>query len=259
MTSFKPLWAVIILVVLAAMFMLSPFAQKDLMAADKAQDQAVVAMGEKAEQKASTATKAATSAAEGKVAKVVSENAIADAKLLSPEHVLAARSMGNPDAPVKMEEFASLSCPHCAHFHNDVFPKIKEAYIDTGKVYFTFTDFPLNAPALEGALIARCLPENRYFKFLGFLFEKQADWAFSGEYRNYLKQNARLLGLTGKDADQCLSDARLRGGIVEKMQKAGKEHEISSTPSFVLNNEERLKGAQNFENFSKAIDELLEK
>src|SRR5690606_15453244 len=66
-----------------------------------------------------------------------------------PDTPLGVRTLGNPDAPIKVEEFASLTCGHCAAFHNSTFLQLKSKYIDTGKVFFTFTDFPLNAPALD--------------------------------------------------------------------------------------------------------------
>ena len=108
--------------------------------------------------------------------------------------MLADRSLGNPDAPVQVHEFASLTCTHCADFSKQTFEAFKVAYIDTGKVFFTYHDFPLNAPALEATMIARCLPETRYFQFVSFLFQTQDKWAFSEDYKKSLNQNVKLLG-----------------------------------------------------------------
>lgn len=266
MKSLKPVWVVVLCVAVAAIFMLSPYGQKALMADDTKADSAqtsVVAMAEtetEAEVEAETTT-TSDGIVETTAPKEISAEATittsANADTTSEAHVLMPRTLGNPDAPVKIEEFASLSCPHCADFHTHVFPKLKSEYIDTGKVYFTFTDFPLNAPALEGALIARCLPEARYFKFLSFLFEKQADWAFDGMHTQYLKQNARLLGLGEEDANECLSNEKLRMGMVSKMQEAQKQHQVNSTPSFVINNSKVVSGGQSFEAFKEEIDALL--
>ncbi len=172
---------------------------------------------------------------------------------------LASRTLGNADAPVTVEEFASLSCGHCARFHKDVFPKLKKEYIDTGKIRFTYTDFPLNAPALDAAMISRCLPESRYFQFVKFLFDTQDNWAFSRKHRESLKQNAKLLGLTDEAFDSCLNNQDLRQGLVEIMENAGKSHEIKSTPSFIVNGNQVLKGGQSLSSFQKIIDPLLKK
>src|SRR5215831_3460001 len=85
-------------------------------------------------------------------------------------------AIGKPDAPVTIIEYSSLSCPHCAAFHKDVFPALKSEYIDSGKVRFVMREFPLNESALGGAVIARCLEPSRYFAFTGLLFAKQEDW-----------------------------------------------------------------------------------
>lgn len=170
---------------------------------------------------------------------------------------LAERSMGSPEAPVVIEEFASLSCGHCAHFHADVLPKLKEAYVDTGKVRFIFTDFPLNAPAMDGSMIARCMPQDQYFKFLGFLFENQEQWAFSADYQSKLRQNAKLLGTGDALFDACLASEELKQGLVARMQKASSDYDIQSTPSFVVNGKEVIRGAQGFEAFKTIIDKVL--
>ena len=86
--------------------------------------------------------------------------------------------MGKDDAPVTIIEYSSLSCPHCATFHKDVFPELNTKYIGTGKVRYILREFPLNESALAGTVIARCLEPSRYFAFIHLLFQKQADWAF---------------------------------------------------------------------------------
>lgn len=174
------------------------------------------------------------------------------------EAALAERIMGSPDALITIEEFASLTCGHCATFHEDTFAKIKEAYIDTGKVRFIFTDYPLNSPALDASIVARCLPEKRYFKFIKFLFGTQKDWAYTESYRKSLKQNAKLLGGTEETLEACMNNEELRQGLVTRMQKAAEDHDIKSTPSFIINGGDVMRGAQNFAAFQKIIDKLLE-
>lgn len=179
------------------------------------------------------------------------------ASVVDVEKSLILREMGDKNAPVTIQEFASLTCSHCAHFHKDTLSKLKEAYIDTGKVRFIFTDYPLNAPALDAAMISRCLPEDRYFKFLSFLFETQDQWAYSSDYRKNLKQGGKLLGGTEEMLDACLNNEALKKGLVDRMQKAAQDHSIESTPSFLINGTELLKGAQPFPVFQEKIDALL--
>lgn len=173
------------------------------------------------------------------------------------EKALAVRTVGSADAPVKLEEFASLSCSHCADFYKNTYPKLKTEYIDTGKVQFTYTDFPLNAPALEAALVARCLPEGHYFNFLKALFENQKDWAFTEQFSEKLKHNAAMLGMSTDSYNACVSSEELRKGLMDRMQKAAETHQIQSTPSFIFNDKEPMKGAVDYEAFKKKIDELL--
>lgn len=166
-------------------------------------------------------------------------------------------AMGNPNAPVKIKEFASLSCPHCADFHTHTLPEVKKELIDTGKVYFEFVNFPLNASAMDGALVALCLPEERYNQFISFLFEQQEKWAFDPNYRQILKQNAKLLGASDEKLDACLADEKKKAEIVAKMQEAGDKYKIQSTPSFVINEKETFSGALPFNEFKKKVDTYL--
>lgn len=163
-------------------------------------------------------------------------------------------ALGNPDAPVKVKEYASLSCSHCAEFHKNTFPQVKKELIDTGKVYFEFVHFPLNAPAMDGALVALCMPEARYHQFLSFLFENQAQWAFDANYRNTLKQNAKLLGASEEKLDACLADEEKKQEIAKNMQDASAKHNIQSTPSFVINDKVTFSGALPFDEFKKRVE-----
>lgn len=174
------------------------------------------------------------------------------------EAALAPRIMGDEKAPVTVEEFASLTCNHCAHFSKTTFDAFKTKYIDTGKVRFIYNDFPLNAPAMEAAMIARCLPADRYFQFIKFLFETQDQWAFNQDYRAALKQNSKLLGMSDETYDACAANEKLKAGLVEKMQAASTAHEIASTPTFVINGTEKLGGTRDLPEFEKIIDPLLE-
>lgn len=173
------------------------------------------------------------------------------------EKAMAPRVMGNPDAPVRIEEFASLSCSHCADFYKNTFPKLKEKYIDTGKVFFIYTDFPLNPSALDAAMAARCLPPAHYFNFIKMLFESQSQWAFSENHRQVLQANTALLGMSTDAFNACVNNTDLRKALAAKMSEASSKYKIQSTPSFLVNDTEVLRGSNDFESFSATIDKLL--
>lgn len=185
------------------------------------------------------------------------------AEPLSGEKLAAAlsgRSIGDAKAPVTLYEHSSLSCPHCAHFHRDTLPKLKTDYVDTGKVRIVFRDFPLNGAALTGAILARCLPESRYFDYISLLFETQDQWLKNDAFEKTLRQDATLAGLSPADADACLSSDALKKGIVEKMQADGKRLDISSTPTFTIGDDPsspRILGAAPYEEFAAALDKAL--
>ena len=170
-----------------------------------------------------------------------------------PAEPIGERTLGNPTAPVRIEEFSSLTCPHCAHFHRDTLPALKEKYIDSGKVFFVFTDFPLNGPALDAAMIARCMPPERYFTFIGFLYENQDSWAFAPDYQAVLRQNAKLAGMSDERFDSCLADTALKEGLVARMQDKATKHQIKSTPSFIINDKHVTSGALPIEAFDEMI------
>src|SRR5690606_4916355 len=90
-------------------------------------------------------------------------------------------SIGAADAPIVIEDFSSLTCPHCAFFHNTIFPKIKENYIDKGKVRWVFKGFPLNEPALRAEMVARCAPGDNYAKLADYMYANQPKWAFASD------------------------------------------------------------------------------
>ncbi len=172
-----------------------------------------------------------------------------------PTDPLGERTLGNPLAPIRIEEFSSLTCPHCSHFHKETFAVLKEKYIDTGKVFFIFTDFPLNAPALDATMIARCMPPERFFTFVAFLYETQEQWAFAPDYQQALRQNAKLAGMDDARYDSCLADTKLKEGLVARMQDKSSKYSVSSTPSFLINGKTIITGALPIAAFDQAIED----
>ena len=172
---------------------------------------------------------------------------------------LSDRILGDTSAPVKISEHASLTCPHCGEFDVNVFEKIKKNYIDTKKAYWVFSDFPLNEPAFQAAMIARCLPQNKYFDFIHMLFAKQSEWANSSSYLSYLKDKAAKEGLDSASVDACLDNKDIKEGMTNRMKAVTAQWHINSTPSFVFNNKTVISGAYPYDDLAKAIDGELQK
>jgi protein-disulfide isomerase len=168
------------------------------------------------------------------------------------------RILGNPEAPITIVEYASLTCPHCAHFANDVLPELKKEWIDTGKAKLVLRDFPLDEPALRAAMIARCAPPERYYAFADTFFSAQEKWVRSGDYREALARLAKLGGMGQAEFDTCIKNTELENKIVEGRLKASQELEVSSTPTFFINGS-KLAGAPSREEFEKLLSGLAAK
>lgn len=156
------------------------------------------------------------------------------ASVVTPPAGYPDRFLGQPDAPVTVVEYASLTCIHCAYFHTQSLPTLKEKYINSGKVRWIFRDFPLDRLSLAGAQVARCLPEDTYFKFVGLLFESRDRWLREDGDLGPLKQMAMLAGLSGEQADACLTDTKLRDAIVAERLRAATTFKVQATPTVFI-------------------------
>lgn len=184
--------------------------------------------------------------------KAATEPANADIDAMMGDRVL-----GSNDAPIKVVEYSSLTCSHCAAFHNGDLSKIKENYIDTGKVQFIFKEYPLNQPAVVASAVLRCMPEDQFVPFMGLLFEQQQNWAYGADYRDKLVQYAKLAGLGEEKVQECMNDLDLQKRIVGDMKAAGDEYKIASTPTFVVNNGAKIiVGHQPYEFFQATFDAI---
>lgn len=175
-----------------------------------------------------------------------------------PASATAPRVLGSPDAPVEVVEYASLTCHHCANFHNEVLPQVKKEFIDTGKVRIVYRDFPLDRVGLEAATMARCLPPERYFPVLSLLFAKQDDWSHAKDPIEPLARIGALAGLSRQAYDACRADKALQDSIVQSRYEGEQKHGVDSTPSFVIDGK-TLKGVLQFEEFKKTVEPLLPK
>lgn len=167
------------------------------------------------------------------------------------DHVL-----GKPDAPITIIEYASLTCPHCAEFDRETLPKLKVAWIDTGKAKLVFRGFPLNGLDLRAQALVRCAPADKYFAFIDTLYENQRSWALSDSTKamNGLENIGRLGGISPEEFKSCISDQKLLESIQAQGFAAGKDYEVDSTPTFFINGTKmNPNGAQPYEVFDKAL------
>ena len=168
------------------------------------------------------------------------------------------RILGNPEAPITIVEYASLTCPHCAHFTNDVLPELKKKWIDTGKAKLVLRDYPLDEPALRAAMIARCAPPDRYYGYVDIFFGAQEKWVTARDYRDALARLVKLGGMSREEFDNCLKNTALENKIVEGRLIASKELDVNSTPTFFINGI-KFTGAPTLEEFDKVLSGLAAK
>ena len=168
------------------------------------------------------------------------------------------RILGNPEAPITIVEYASLTCPHCAHFTNDVLPELKKKWIDTGKAKLVLRDYPLDEPALRAAMIARCAPPDRYYGYVDIFFGAQEKWVTARDYRDALARLVKLGGMSREEFDNCLKNTALENKIVEGRLIASKELDVNSTPTFFINGI-KFTGAPTLEEFEKVLSGVAAK
>ena len=156
------------------------------------------------------------------------------AELLKPGP-LEEMSIGDPNAPNVVVEYASMSCPHCAEFHAKLLPEIKSKYVDTGKARFIFREFPLDKPAAFAFMVARCSGKDGYFQMVDALFKTLESWAIEGDPLPKLSEVAQQYGLSKEQFDQCVEDQKLFDNIVAVRKRASEEFKVNSTPSFFVN------------------------
>jgi protein-disulfide isomerase len=167
-------------------------------------------------------------------------------------------ALGPADASVTITEYASMTCPHCAAFNEAVFPKIKSAYIDSGKVRYVFREFPLDIKAAAGSMLARCIAKEdagKYFAVIDMLFKQQNDWVTKNTTET-LTRIGKQAGLSQQAVEACLKDQALLDKIAADQKFASDVLKVNSTPTFFVNGE-MIKGETSFEEFDKKIKPLL--
>ena len=162
------------------------------------------------------------------------------------------RILGKADAPITIIEYASLTCPHCAHFDVAVLPKLKEKWIDTGKAKLVLRDFPLDEPALRAAMVARCAPPERFYPLVDTFFAQQEQWATTRDYRAALEKLAKLGGIGGKEFAACIADKKLEDQVAQSRLTAAQQLGVDATPTFFINGK-KFEGAPTLEAFDQAL------
>ena len=162
---------------------------------------------------------------------------------------------GAKDAPITIIEYASMTCSHCAHFHEATYPTLKSKYIDTGKVRFTLREFPFDPVAVAGFMVARCAGEKRE-AMIGLLFSQQKNWAFSDKPLQGLTALVKQTGMSQEKFDACLQDKALYANVNQVFEKASKQFRVDSTPTFFINGK-KVSGALSPEEMDKQLEPLL--
>jgi protein-disulfide isomerase len=183
---------------------------------------------------------------------------LADLAVASP---LGDMVMGAENAPVTIIEYASMTCPHCAHFAVETFPKLKERYIDTGKVRYIFREFPLDVVAAGASLLARCADKDKYFSLLDLLFHTQVNWAVQNPLEP-LFDVVKQAGFSRESFNACLdtknneNSRKILNGIESTRNHAADKLKVTSTPTFFINGK-RVTGALSIEEMEKEITPYL--
>jgi protein-disulfide isomerase len=183
----------------------------------------------------------------------------ATAALVAKPVALPDMALGSAKASVTITEFASMSCPHCAAFEQNVFPMVRSKYIDTGKVRFVFREFPLDIKAAAASMLARCIAGADAEKFFGAIdtMFKQQDQLMT-QTQETLQLIGKQAGMDDQGAETCVKDQTLLDKLSADQQFANEELKVDATPTFFINGE-MVKGAISFEEFEAKIKPLLKK
>ena len=171
-----------------------------------------------------------------------------------------ALDIGNSNAKVAVKVFSSLTCPHCANFHKNIFEDLKKEYIDKGIVKFEHHGFPLDLAALNAEIIVRCHVDNKKkFQLLGEIYKKQNKWAVGSDI-NIINESIKKIGLdsglNNNTMDKCLNNENVQEQILNERIEAQKKYKIQSTPTIYIN-EKKYEGKHEYKQFKKAIEKLL--
>ncbi|WP_436167914.1 DsbA family protein [Bosea sp. LjRoot9] len=163
--------------------------------------------------------------------------------------------LGNADAKVTVIEYASMTCSHCAAFHQDTWPALKAKYIDTGKIRFTLREFPLDPLATAGFMLARCNGNDKYYPMTDMLFSQQKAWAFTDKPVDALSSMVKQAGFTQESFEACLKRQDIYDAVTQVKDRGAKAG-VDATPTFFINGQKRS-GALSIAEFDKILEPLL--
>ena len=165
-------------------------------------------------------------------------------------------TLGNPNAKVKVIEYASMTCPHCASFHNRTYHALKAKYIDTGKVLFAFREFPLDQVGATVAVLARCAPEDKFFDVIDVFFKTQPQWRSGANPLAGILEIAKQVGFTQQSVEKCLQNKEVIDGVNAIRNHGGEVLKVDATPTFFINGK-KVSGALSLDAFDKEFEGLL--
>ncbi|MDZ7713038.1 MAG: DsbA family protein [Rhodovibrio sp.] len=180
------------------------------------------------------------------------DDAARSVEIRASDHVL-----GDPDAPVAIVEYTSLTCPHCADFHTGILPKLRREWIEPGKAKLVYRHFPLDTLSLAAALLANCFDDDRFFEVVGTLFARQADWARAEQPVQVLREITRSAGMADSTFDRCVSDQGAADQILADRKTFAQQVGIQATPTFMIHGQ-RIQGARSYETFHRALEQALQ-
>jgi protein-disulfide isomerase len=168
------------------------------------------------------------------------------------------RILGKPDAPITIFEYASLTCPHCADFDQNMLPKLKAEWIDTGKARLIYRDYPLDQAAVHAAMLARCAPPDQFYPYIDALFHSQANWAVSGKVDSSLAKLAKVAGMSDEQFAACMKDEAVQKRVLDSRLEAEQQFKVESTPTFFINGV-RVVGVEPYPEFEKVLNQAASK
>ena len=174
--------------------------------------------------------------------------------ILSAEQARAPRVIGSDDAGITIAEYFSMTCSHCAKFHEQTYPRVVAELVDTGRIRFELRPFPLDGLALRAHALCRALPEKSYFRMVSTLLDQQKNWIGADDPIAALKNYARLAGISASDFDLIMSDRPFLEALVDIRQQAIRNFNISSTPSFVVNDDTSFSGSLDYDSFLAEVN-----
>jgi protein-disulfide isomerase len=164
--------------------------------------------------------------------------------------------LGDPKAPITMIEYASLTCPHCAHFDTQILPEVKKKWIDTGKVKLIYRDFPLDQTAVKAAQLAECSGKDRYYAVIDMIFASQGTWAVASDPIAELAKSLRIAGMGDNEVKACLANDKVANEVIADY-RGGETLGVNSTPTLFINGQQ-YRGTRTVEDLDQTFAKLTQ-